>query len=82
MSSETLREQIEKKLMMETSYFKYEDNTSRLFPCPKKSHLKCKQAKITTIPNSDLFAIYCDNKECDVFNSNCNEVVIIDTKEN
>ena len=82
MSSKTLREQIEKKLMMKTSNFEDEDNISRLFPCPKKPHLKCKQANITTIPNSDLFAIYCNNKECDVFNSNCNEVVIIDTKEN
>ena len=82
MSSENLKEQIEKKLMMETSYFKHEDNISKHFPCPKRPHLRCEYAKFTTIPNTDLIGVYCDNKECNILNSNCNEAIIIDAKEN
>jgi hypothetical protein len=73
-----VREQIKKKLMMETSYFKHEDNISKYFPCPQRPHLRCEYAKMDTIFNG-LIGVYCDNKECDIFNLNCNEAIIIDT---
>ena len=81
MSSETLKEQIEKKLMIESSYFKHEDNISKHFPCPKRPHLRCEYAKLDTIFNG-LICVTCDNKECNILNSNCNEAIIIDEKEN
>lgn len=81
MNSETLREQIEKKLMIESSYFKHEDNISKHFPCPKRPHLRCEYAKLDTIFNG-LICVTCDNKECNILNSNCNEAIIIDAKEN
>ena len=76
MSSKTLKDQIEKKLQ------ELDENLNNIdkvigFPCPQRPHLKCNHAKLTTIPDTDLIGVYCDNKECDVFNLNCNEAIII-----
>ena len=76
MSSETLKEQIEKQLQELDESFNNIDKVIG-FPCPQRPHLKCKYAELTTIPDTDLIGVYCDNKECSIFNSNCNEAIII-----
>ena len=81
MSSENLKEQIEKQLQELDESFNNVDKVIG-FPCPQRPHSRCKYAKFTTIPDTDLIGVYCDNKECDVFNLNCNESIIIDIKEN
>ena len=76
MSLETLKEQIEKQLQELDESFNNIDKVIG-FPCPHRPHLKCKHAKLTTIPDTDLIGVYCNNKECGIFNSNCNESIII-----
>ena len=76
MKIENLKDSIEKTIQNLDESFNNIDKVIG-FPCPQRPHLKCKQAKLTTIPDTDLMGVYCDNKECDIFNSNCNKAIII-----
>ena len=86
MSSNTLREKIKNKLLLEESNDSFSIVEKNSTPCPRRPWTTCEKAKKTKInlESGYMLGIYCDDQECKVTDSNVlfdNTIVLAESKE-
>ena len=83
----TLRDEIEKKLLLEESKDFFPIVENNLLPCPRNLGKTCKKVKTTKINlgSEYMLGFYCDDQYCKVSDSNvlCNNdtVIILSEKD-